>query len=173
MKGANVAHADSPSAAWPWLTKPQACALAGLSPLAFDSRVRPRMPADAIAEVRDPRHRLLFLAPAVLRACVDYERNRQRPATTGPNAGGTSPERERMYAVRREREELELAKAREQLVDASAIVPVFRKVSRTLRDAGTLLVKRYGDDAGEILNDALDEAERVVDIELGTAGGPA
>ena len=75
----------------------------------------------------------------------------------------TSPALERYRAARAGLAELELLQRREQLIDREIMHQVLSRLAHFIREAGDKLAREYGSGAHEIVNEALDQYENVVD----------
>ena len=76
--------------------------------------------------------------------------------------GGPSEALERYRAARAAIAELDLKEREGRLVPAGVYMPVMAHLAGILRRAGHRLVREFGNGAGEILNEAIDEFERQV-----------
>jgi hypothetical protein len=74
-------------------------------------------------------------------------------------AGGDSPSLERYRAARATWVELDLAERSKQLVKIEVVAEALRPSFQILRNMGDRLIRTYGNDAGEVVREALDEYE--------------
>lgn len=81
------------------------------------------------------------------------------PELAGPASAGLERYRQARAAIA----ELELARLRRQLVPREEVHAVFEQVARTLRTAGEILARHHGDDARQVLEDAIDNAHRLLE----------
>lgn len=156
---------------WHWLTRTQASQLCGCGTANFDQRVRPRLGKEA---KQGEGRTLRFNAIAVVEVWVKHQVEICSPVDAEEAAivsGPDSPELEKLRAVKRRREELAYARDLEQITDITALRPTFARVASRLNEAGKILVKKHGNDAGDILNEALDDCERIIDRDLGSDTG--
>jgi len=77
-------------------------------------------------------------------------------------AGPASPGLERYRQARAAIAELELAQLRRRLVPRDEVHQVLDQVAGTLRNAGVILERHYGAEARQVLEDALDNARRLL-----------
>ncbi len=89
---------------------------------------------------------------------------RERKAETDPDMSGpTSLAQERYRLAKAELAELDLAERRKELVPRHEVHLVMGQVAGVLRTAGGVLQKRWGAEARQVLDRALDNAARLVD----------
>ena len=83
-----------------------------------------------------------------------------RPAEDPLLTGGPSEALERYRTARAALAELDVKEREGQLVPVGVYVPAMTHLAGILRRAGHRLVREFGNGAGEILNEAIDEFER-------------
>ncbi len=81
------------------------------------------------------------------------------PELAGPASAGLERYRQARAAIA----ELELARLRRQLVPRAEVHAVLDQVAATLRTAGEILARHHGDDARQVLEDAIDNAHRLLE----------
>ncbi len=86
-------------------------------------------------------------------------------------AGGDSPALERWRTERAELAELDLDQNRGELLHVGAARQTLGRWAQILRKAGEQLRRQYGNDAGDILQDALDDCDAIVDELVKVADG--
>lgn len=85
------------------------------------------------------------------------------------NAHEQIDEHEReMRRMRREAMQLDLEERRRSVVHRETLAEGFERISAVLHRLGDRLQRRYGEDALQLFEDSLDEAERVLDELIGT-----
>lgn len=141
---------------WLWLTRTQASQLIGCSAANFDQRVRPRLERSA---TRGTKAKLRFDAKQVVAAWVAH---REEITSTGKPEASTDSELERGRAIDNQQKEIRLMKEVGRVVEIAHVRPGLLLFAASLRDAGTRLVKRYGNDAGDILNEGIKAGEREI-----------
>lgn len=81
------------------------------------------------------------------------------PELAGPASAGLERYRQARAAIA----ELELARLRRQLVPREEVHAVLDQVATTLRRAGEILARHHGDEARQVLEDAIDDARRLLE----------
>jgi hypothetical protein len=131
-----------------WISRPAALTLLSCSKEFLRVEIAPRLPADAVRQQSGRGHPVLFYAPALVRAALERVEELSAPA-----AG--SPALERYRTARAEREELELASRRNQLVARDKVTVVLTRIGEILRGVGDRL-REHGDGPREVFNSGLD-----------------
>lgn len=146
-----------------WLTRQQAAVLCGLSARQFDDAIRPRLPAGG---ERGTGQKLRISGPAVVAALVAYRVEQAKPAPTDDDpllaAGGDSPNLERYRLAKAQLAERDLAERDRTLVRRQVIIDALRPAATGMRAAGDRLIKAFGNEAGQIFNEAVDDFEAAV-----------
>ena len=107
--------------------------------------------------------------PAVVRALHDFlAANKYKLAAAGNEdpllvGEGDSPGLERFRLARAAQEEIRLATMRRDTVDRETMHKVLLRGMLIVRQSVETLQRQYGDDAARIVNEGLQEAERVLD----------
>lgn len=141
-----------------WLTRKQAAWLADLSARQFDDAVRPLLPASAI---RSKKNDLSFNAQAVTAAMVRYRVEQVSRDNNDPMLGAGQADSEWLEAFRKEQtliKRLERLEKEGQLADLAKLDNEINRFGTRVRRAGELLQRRFGNEASDILNKAIDEA---------------
>jgi hypothetical protein len=85
--------------------------------------------------------------------------------------GGESIELEKLRCIKRQREELAYQRDLGTVVELGAVRPKLLDLARRLRESATVLVKKFGNDAGDIISECLEEFN--ADVDRGFADDPA
>lgn len=144
---------------FPWLTRVQAGELIELSARQFDDAIRPRLDSES---KRGSGAKLRYHASAIVRAFVTYRVEQQSPVGTGEDdelldPRVSSPNLERLRGFKADIAQLDWKEKDKQLVSRDVIFKAMRPAATGLRGAGDRLILRYGNDAGEIYNEAVQE----------------
>lgn len=140
-----------------WLTKPQAAELCGLSTRQFSDVVPPKLDKSA---VRGAGATLRFHAPAVVKALCDYRVDQAKPIDGDPLLGvdaGDSPELARYRRLKGDEVELNLSERRAMLVRMDKVLEALGPSLAAARGAGDRLRRQFGNEAGDIFNEFVDE----------------
>lgn len=145
-----------------WLTRTQAAALISLSSRQFDEVIRPRLATPA---KRGAGKTLRYEATGVVATFVAY-RVDQEVVRLLPDdekdpllsvAAGSSPQLERYRKARADLAERDVKERDTDLVRRDVILGALRPAIAGMRGAGDRLVREFGNDAGEIYNEAVDD----------------
>lgn len=141
-----------------WFTKAEMAAMFGISERYFDREIRPLAPRDAL---RREGRCMMFLAFKILHVWRD---NAIADALTdctkdGIMVGASTPALEDLRRARAELAKLDLEERRHSLLPREGIRTAFGRVASILRAAGDTLLHRFGEEAAEILSDAIDDAD--------------
>jgi len=138
-----------------------------MQPRNFDERVRPKLGADAVL---GRGAALRYDLTAVVAALVDYRVEQQRaaaeagggdPMMSGGGGGpGDSPALERYRLARAIAEERRNDEAAGLLVRRDLVVDGLRQGITAARASGEKLVRFFGNEAGLLYNEGIDEFER-------------
>ena len=90
-------------------------------------------------------------------------RSRAAKEEDGALAGPASPGLERYRLARAAIAELELEQLRGRLVPRDEVHAVMDQVAGVLRNAGEVLQRHYGDEARQVLEEAIDNARRLLE----------
>lgn len=152
-----------------WINKGQAAYIAGLSSQQFDNVIRPKL--GEAAERRLGRV-IEFDAQAVVAALLEYRKPKNAQAVDANGEvdpllyGGDSPNLERYRKIKGDLAQIELEERRKTHVDVRVLDGIFVRFGSLLHRAGEVLQRRFGGDAVDIFNAALDEAERICLAEI-------
>lgn len=147
-----------------WLTRQQAADLIELSPRQFDAVLRPRLPKEA---ERGSGKTLRIHGPAIVSALVDYRLEQAKPVPSDDDpllaaSGGDSPNLERYRLAKAMLAERDLAERDRDVVRRAVIAESLRPAVSGMRTAGDKLVSQFGNDAGDIYNEAVNDFEAAV-----------
>ena len=137
---------------WPWVTKAQAAELVGLKRARFDEAIKPKLKRGAI---KGNTRSMRFDARAVVLAWFAQ----QSPREAEPKPAEDT-ELDRGRAIDNEHKNLRLMKELGKLVAIDDLQQGLAIFSGSLHEAGAILNKKYGPDAGEILNEQIQAGER-------------
>ena len=159
--------AKSKTVEWPWVTRLQAAELAGLQGAQFDRAFRELLP-DGAEQGRGSS--LRFDAVAVVTARVERESRRSAPDPTDDPLldGSDSPALERYRLARAKLAERDLSERDGETVKVSVLRPVIRPGLTALRSGGDALRRKFGNEAGDIFNEALDAFGKACEKALGS-----
>jgi hypothetical protein len=149
-------------------TRQQAAKLARLSVERFDAAIRPLIP-DAATEKNG--RTLLMAGEAVVDAIAAH---RARQGETDPLMAGTvadSPALERYRLARARAAEMDLQERERTHLPIGELDGMLTHFASHLRRGGETLQRRFGNEASEIFNDAVDAAERAARKELTQRNG--
>ena len=139
-----------------WLTRGEAARLCGMGIRHFDEAVRPR----AAGAVRGSGAKLRYDAAKIVAALVEYRLAQLQASNSFDTAdGGTSdsPALERGRLAKAQLLELELAERQKELIRAQAMREALRPAIAILRQVADRLIRKFGNDAGEIYNEGVDD----------------
>ena len=139
-----------------WWTRIQMAEMFDLTAGGFQRSIQPHIPAEAIKQ--GEAKRLLFNGRAVIEA---YASHRKPETTSDPElAGDGSPALERYRAARAEIAEYDLQIRRGDLMARADVHAGLTEAGAILRRKIARLRKAYGDDAAQIITDAVDDMLR-------------
>jgi len=143
-----------------WLTRQQAADLCGLSTRQFDEAIRPQ----AIKAEKGTGKKLLLNAKAIVAALVAYRVEQAKPAIDPTSddpllstAAGDSPSLERYRLAKAKLAEHDLSEREKVLVRADLLNEAIRAGVAVNRATGDRLSRQFGNAAGEIFNEGLEE----------------
>jgi hypothetical protein len=138
-----------------WLTKPDAARVCGLSTRQFGDVIPPRLDKPA---QRGAGAKLRYHAPAVVAALVAYRVEQAAPAVVDPDPAMNGPmtdNLERYRGWKADGEELTVKERRLELVKTSEVLKALAPALTAMKSAGDNLVRKFGNEAGEIFNDGV------------------
>lgn len=117
---------------------------------------------------KDDDGRLHFDLPAVIawRRERDVENSGGSPSDVLLEGAGVSSDAlERLRHLRADKVQLELEQERGELVERDVVIEQFREASRVLRTHLEGVQRRFGDEVGDAIRDAIDQAVAELDLE--------
>jgi hypothetical protein len=140
-----------------WFTRTEMARVLNVNPRQVDE-LRERVPEDAIKRV----DRIVFLHGRRFLDARDraVERADERDAEALMTEGADSPAMERFRLARAQLAELELSERTAQVVRLDKLEPAIARFASILRKAGETITRLHGNDAGNVLIEAIDEAVR-------------
>jgi hypothetical protein len=150
---------NGPSDAWAWISKTRAAELTGYSVRNFSERIQPRIDAKS---VKGKGGSLRFDSRSVVRALIAYtlEQSRPKPEDLDPLLGSIASSGDPVLdEYRREattEKRLKNAQTRGELVDRARLELAFAPAFAAAAKCGDLLVKRFGNDAGDLWNEGIE-----------------
>ncbi len=139
-----------------WFDKPTLAAMFAVTPTQYDRGIRPSAPADA---VRDIDGKLYFYARKVIDAWAAAQA--EKSAGADPLlAGGDSPQLERIRAAEADLREMKRDEMRGTHADIRELDSALNIFASRIRRGGETLQRRMGNEASDILNEAIAEALR-------------
>jgi hypothetical protein len=157
-----------------WVARIFAALVCGMSDRNFDAVLRQRLAGSAI---RGAGKSLRFYLPDVVAALVAYRLEQAAPAATvGPDAdpllaGGDSPNLERYRGAKADREEMARDRDRGTHANLRDLHTTLMRFGGLIRRGGEVLQRRFGPDAADLFNEAIDEAERECVAAIAGAAG--
>lgn len=142
-----------------WVTKTQAAELCDLKPRQFSDAIQAKLSKDAM---RGRGAGLRIHAPSAVKVLVEYrvEQAKPLPDETDPlMSGADSPGLERYRMANAQIKERELAQLDRELVRSSVIREMVRPGIAAMRAVGDAIVRRFGNDAGDMYNEGVNEFE--------------
>lgn len=146
---------------WAWLTKTQAAEVVGYSVRHFGERIQPLI---------EKQHwtgrgaKLRFMIHGVTKAAVDYATAQQKQPAEGIDPLLAGDDSDALDEYRREattEKRLKNAVTRGELIDREKTADAIRAGITAMRETGDRLVRRFGNEAGDLFNDAVGEFEGV------------
>ena len=151
---------------WPWLNKARAADLIGLKRARFDESIRPGLKK---SEVKGDTRNLRFNAIAVVRVWASQQSERQSIAAA--KTVDAESELDVGRAIDNDRKRLGLMKELGKVVSSDQVEHGLMIFAGCIREAGDALMKRYGNDAAEILNEQIQAGERGITSYFERAAG--
>lgn len=151
-----------------WVDRAQCEAMLQCNRARFNSYWRPRFQD---SEILKDGNKLYYRGSALLRIYADVQNNphKNHPGKKAADetdpllVGSDTPALERYRLAKAELSELELAEKRKQLVSLELLKETWGPVVDVMRRAIMTIEKDYGRDAGEVIDDAIDEACDVIE----------
>jgi hypothetical protein len=144
-----------------WFTLKLMAAAFAMSAAGFHKQIRPLVPE---ADIKEPGKR--GETRIRCRAAIDaYAARKVEQVASKPDpllAGGNSEALERYREAKADMAEMERDAQRGQLVPRHQLEPAFTAYAAAVRRAGEALQRQYGPGAADMLNEALDDAERAM-----------
>lgn len=157
-----------------WVDAKAAAAAVGVTVRQFNNRWRPEMPKSAVKGGGKGRP-VKFQLSAIIAADRKLQKSEWEeslPSDEDPLMnGGDSPALERYRAARASIEERRLAQMDRTLVDLELLTEAMRPAIRGMRSAGDQLARKFGNDAAEIHNEAVDRFEQALHTAAEEEGG--
>ncbi len=147
-----------------WRTKTDLCGVWDCSPTYFDRELRPLLDE---CDVKRPEKRgqpILYRARALLDAWLErqVETRMRRAVPSDDDNGVDSPNLEEYRKWRAVRERLAVEREARQVVDRSEMRQGLGMIAAVIRHAGDTMQRQGHAEAYQILDEALDEAERLI-----------
>lgn len=151
-----------------WFTRAEMIAMFNISATQFDKKYKPLAPAEGVFDGRVCKY---FHGRKLLDAWLNDELSKHKPKAIVDEDGDAldlskMAHGDRLIKAKAEREELKLQREREESVDRKAIHDLLTGIARYLRGSMESLQRRYGNEAAEIVSDALDQVEEEVNQTL-------
>jgi hypothetical protein len=154
----------------PWFTLSEMHRAFDITPEAFRKTIRPLVPETDVRGTGKKgtlRIRCRAAIDAWTARKVEQATEAARKASDPLLAGGDSPELERYRAARADLAEMERDERNGSLIPRQQLDPAFVQYASAIRRAGEALQRRFGNEAAVMLNEALDDAERIIRRDFG------
>jgi hypothetical protein len=144
---------------WAWFTRAQAAELCGTSPRNFDERIRQHLPDDS---TRGSGRNLRYHGAGIVAAMVAY---RQPAAVVSPESddpllsGAATPALERYRSLKADLAEIDVGERRGRIVRSAVISDAIKGGLSAMRQTGDRLTRQFGNDAGQLYNEGIDDFE--------------
>lgn len=148
-----------------WFSITEAAEIFGLTVMGFRTSILPLVQEE---DRRKPKPNVVLLrARGVIEAYAAKlaARSTERPTTDDDAvmmAGGNSPALERFRAAKAELTEMEVARQRRTHVNTRDFHDLLMRFASLVRKGGEILQRRFGPDAADIHNRAVDEAVELI-----------
>ena len=148
-----------------WVQRKTAARVIGVSPSTLDDAIRPKCED---AERGRGRGLELWL-PAIVKAWHEHQIETHVDTAPPPDVddpmfeNADSPALERYRWARAEQEEMKASQMRGELVEIGDISDGLQLMASILRQAIETLQKQHGQDAADVLSDALDEVDTEIE----------
>jgi hypothetical protein len=156
-----------------WFTLAQMHAAFGVTPQGFASSVRPLLTPEDVKNAGERgavRIRCRAAIDAWTARKVEQAVEAARKGNDPLLVGVDSPELERYRAARADLAEMERDERNGSLIPRQQLEPAFVQYATAIRRAGEGLQRRFGNEAAAMLNEALDDAERIIRQSFGGDG---
>jgi hypothetical protein len=137
-----------------WFSRQQAAKLCGVSTKTFDDSIRPLIPADA---VKGAGAKLRYFGPAFVAALVRHRQKVDADGKVKPEEAMPNLERIRDYKA--QLVEMDVQTRRGELVQLEKVKRAIAGGFVAFRGTGDQLVRRFGNDAGDLFNEGVAEFE--------------
>lgn len=146
-----------------WLNRADMARLFRCTAATFDANER-QLAEDA--DVRRDGRKTLFNASAIVERAIESARlesidSEEAELLTGPN----TPALERLRAAKAHLAELDLAKRRGELVEIAELRGGLTTIANRLRSCLETLQRSYGDEAADLLREAIDDCEQTFEVD--------
>lgn len=153
-----------------WFTKRDiALRVFACQPQNFDKTYRPCAPPDAVRKVGTS---VFIHARKLIDALVERARTDVGEADDALMGGSDSPGLERYRAAKADLTEMERDRQRKQLFRLMDVEPRLMQLSGLLRGVSENLRRRHGNEAGDLLDEVLNEWERGLAAVFSSDDGP-
>lgn len=147
-----------------WITPQALAAVFGVSYQQIH-RCLPKLPAESVRPSKKRGQPSWVYGPAFVEFWVERAlRRRPAPGENGDpllaGGAGSSPALERYREARADLAHLELQERKKDLLPREKVHEVFTRIGSRLRDAGEQLEREHGSEAHQVIDEALDDAER-------------
>lgn len=142
-----------------WFSTALAARAFGVDVRAFTRNYAPLAEQSDVRRVSD--NRLEYYVRSLIDALVRREVAAAAAVAGGPDAellgGGDSPNLERLRLAKAQIAEIELQERRKDIIPRAQVHDLLTRVSVQLRRAGEILQRQWGEDAQQVLDEALTE----------------
>lgn len=140
-----------------WFTRAQTAEIIGVSERQIDGKYRKMLPSSGVKNVG----RLVYLnLPELFKAIVADARLAADPTSDDPlMSGPDSPALERFRTARAGLAERDLAERDKELVKGGLLSQALRAGINALRATGDRLIRKFGNECGDIFNEGVNEFE--------------
>ncbi len=144
-----------------WVTRSEALTLTGMGDKAFRRNIQPTLKADDVRKTTGRGQAYEFSASAIVKRLIEIT---EETVDVDPLlVGSESPALERFRAARADREELELAVRREQLIDLEDFLVWFdAEVAAPIRKNLDKLQRKHGSAAVDVVASGLHTAQGAI-----------
>ncbi len=140
-----------------WYSTAEAESIFGVVHQVFYQTYRPHIPESA---KRMDGQRVMLHLPSAIKAWVKHREDYITQQFADPDMVGDGEGLDRFRMARAQQEEMKLEQMRKTHVPLADLNAALGQLSGILRTAGNNLQRQYGNAAGEILNQAIDEFEK-------------
>jgi hypothetical protein len=151
-----------------WFTLVQCSGIFGVTRAVFHQTYRPLIPADSI---RDIDGRITIRPRGLIDAMVSRERAKvhQSPANEDDAlvfSGGDSPNLERLRGAKATLAEMDLEERRGSHANIKHLDTCLMRFASQIRRGGEILQRKFGNEASDVLNSAVIDAEQLIKEEI-------